>query len=164
MWDNPHALGNQVDRSNPWITSLGNVEHSWKRFSSYCSNDLWAEIEQVSCRQYKPGDFLSVRRLNRDEILQQQPNFRSETAGYSGRLRYLWRNHILCDGEFHGSRWILTSFTSHLECGDVYALLEYHVSYTLRRGCRYAESIYTMLRNVYACLRPIATCRTLMYI
>jgi hypothetical protein len=35
----------------------------------YGSDDLRAKIEQPSCRQYKPGDFLAFRPLNWDEII-----------------------------------------------------------------------------------------------
>jgi hypothetical protein len=56
------------------------------------------------------------------------------------------------------------SFTLRQECGDVYAPLELHVCYTLRSGCSYAVAIYTTPDDVYAFLRPIATCRTLIYV
>jgi len=59
---------------------------------------------------------------------------------------------------------ILTSCTLRPECGDVYAPSERHMCYTLRRGCSYAVAVYTMPGNVYAFLRPIATCRTLIYV
>jgi len=68
-WDNPHAFGDQVDRSNPQITSPGNVKRTGERFSWYGSDDLRAKIEPPSCRQYKPGHFLAVRPLNWDEII-----------------------------------------------------------------------------------------------
>jgi len=44
-----------------------------------------------------------------------------------------------------------------LLCGDVYASSERHVCYTLRRGCSYAEALYTTPGDVYAFLRPSAT-------
>jgi hypothetical protein len=68
-WDNPHAFGDQVDRSNPQITSSGKVKRTSKRLSWYGSDDLRAKIEPPSCRQYKPGDILAVRPLNWDEII-----------------------------------------------------------------------------------------------
>jgi hypothetical protein len=68
-WDNPHTFGDQVDRSNPQTTSSGKVKPTGKSFSSYGSDDLRAKIEPQSCRQYKPGDFLAVRPLNWDEII-----------------------------------------------------------------------------------------------
>jgi len=68
-WDNPHAFGDQVDRSNPQTTSSGKVQLTGERFSWYCSDDLRAKIEPPSCRQYKPGDFLAIRPLNCDEII-----------------------------------------------------------------------------------------------
>jgi len=68
-WDNPCALGDQVDRSNQQTTSSGKVERTGQRFSLHCSDDLRAKIELPSCRQYKPGDFLAFRPLNWDEII-----------------------------------------------------------------------------------------------
>jgi len=68
-WDNPRAFGDQVDRSNSHTTSLGNVKCTSEHFSWYGSNDLRAKIEPRGCRQYKPGDFLAVRPLNWDEII-----------------------------------------------------------------------------------------------
>jgi len=68
-WDNPHAIGDQVDRSNPQRTSSGKVTRTSERFSWYGSDDLRAKIEAPSCRQYKSGDFLAVRPLNWDEII-----------------------------------------------------------------------------------------------
>jgi len=67
--DNPRAFGNQVNRSNPQTTSSGMVKRTGERFSWYGSDDLRAKIELPSCRQYKPGDFLAVRPLNWDEII-----------------------------------------------------------------------------------------------
>jgi len=68
-WDNPRAFGDQVDRSNPQTTSSGKVKRTGERFSWYGSDDLRAKIEPRSCWQYKPGDFLAVRPLNWDEII-----------------------------------------------------------------------------------------------
>jgi hypothetical protein len=68
-WDNPHAFGDQVDRSNPQTPSSGKVKRTGDCFSWYGSDDLRANIEPPSCRQNKPGDFLAVRLLNWDEII-----------------------------------------------------------------------------------------------
>jgi hypothetical protein len=57
---NPHAFGDQVDRSNPQTTSLGEVKRTGEHISWYGSDDLRAKIESQRCRQYKPGDFLTV--------------------------------------------------------------------------------------------------------
>jgi hypothetical protein len=67
--DNPHAFGDQVDLSNPQTTSLGRVKRTGERFSWYCSYDIRANIVPPSCWQYKPGNFLGVRPLNWDEII-----------------------------------------------------------------------------------------------
>jgi hypothetical protein len=69
-WDNPRAFGDQFDPSNPHSrTTLGNVKRTGERFSWYGSDDRRAKIEPPICRQYERGDFLAVRPLNRDEIL-----------------------------------------------------------------------------------------------
>jgi len=68
-WDNPHAFGDQVDRSNTQTTSSGKVKRTGERFSWYGSDDLRAKIALPSCRQYKPGNFLAVRPLDWDEII-----------------------------------------------------------------------------------------------
>ena len=68
-WDNPHAFGDQVDRSNPWKTSSGQVTRTSGRFSWYGSDGPRAKIEPPNCRQYKPGDFLAVRPLYWDQIM-----------------------------------------------------------------------------------------------
>src|SRR5882757_2348340 len=68
-WYNPCGFGDQVDRSNPQTTSSGKVKHTGERFSWYSSDDLRAMIEPPSCQQYKPGNFLAVRPLNWDEII-----------------------------------------------------------------------------------------------
>ena len=68
-WDNQHAFGDQVDRSNPQTASSGKVKRTGERFSWYGSDDLSAKIEPPSCRQYKPGYFLASRPLNSDEII-----------------------------------------------------------------------------------------------
>ena len=50
------------------------------------------------------------------------------------------------------------------DCGDVYTQSEPHVCYTLRRGCCFAVGVHTTPGDVYAFLRPKATCRTLIYV
>jgi hypothetical protein len=89
-WDNPHALGDQVDSSNPQTTSLGKVTRTSERVSWYGSDDLRAKIELPSCRQYKPGDFLAVRPLNWDEIIDKDDdneNWADPGAPSGGRSR-----------------------------------------------------------------------------
>jgi len=88
--DNPHAFGDQVDRSNPQTTSSGKVRRTGERFSWYGSDDLRAKIEPPSCRQYKPGDFLAVRPLNWDEIIDKDDddeNWADPGAPSGGRSR-----------------------------------------------------------------------------
>jgi len=90
-WDYLCAFGDQVDRSNPQITSLGKVERTSKRFSWYCSDALRAKIEPPSCRKYKPVDFLAVRPLNWDEIVDEDDDDEDSAdpgAPSSGRCRH----------------------------------------------------------------------------
>jgi len=89
-WDYPRAFGDQVDRSNPQTTSSGKVTRTGERFSWYGCDDLWAMIEPPSCRQYKPGDFLAVRPLNWDEIIDEDDddgNWADPGAPSNGRSR-----------------------------------------------------------------------------
>jgi len=69
MWDNPRAFGDQVDRSNPQKSSSGKVKCTGEHCTWYSSYDIRAKIEQPRCQQYKPGDFLADRPLDRDEII-----------------------------------------------------------------------------------------------
>jgi hypothetical protein len=68
-WDNPRAFGDQVDRSNPQTTSSRKVKRTGERYSCYGSDDLRAKIEPRSCQQYKTGNFLAIKPLNSDEII-----------------------------------------------------------------------------------------------
>jgi hypothetical protein len=68
-WENPHAFGDEVDRSNSPTTISGKVKWTSKLFSWYGTNDPRAKIEPPTCRQYKPGDSLSVRQINWNEII-----------------------------------------------------------------------------------------------
>jgi hypothetical protein len=89
-WDNPRAFGDQVDHSNPQTTSSGKVIRTCERFSWYGRDDLRAKIEPPSCRQYKPGDFLAVRPLNWDEIIDEDDdddNWADPGAPSGGRSR-----------------------------------------------------------------------------
>jgi hypothetical protein len=89
-WDNPCAFGDQVDRSNAQTTSPGKVHLTSEHFSWYRSDDLRAKIEQPCCRQYKAGDFLAVRQLNWDEIIDEDDdddNWVDPGAPSGGRSR-----------------------------------------------------------------------------
>ena len=87
-WDNPSAFGNQVDRSNQQITRSGKVKCTSKCISWYGSDDLRATIEPPSCRHNKAGDFLAVRPLNLDGMIDQDDdnkNWADPGAPSSGR-------------------------------------------------------------------------------
>jgi hypothetical protein len=89
-WDNPRAFRDQVDRSNQQTTSLGKVKRTGERFSLYGSDDFRAKIVPPCCRQYKPGDFLAVRPLNWDEIINENDdddNWADPGAPSGGRSR-----------------------------------------------------------------------------
>jgi len=83
-WDNPRAFGDQGNSSNPQTTSSGKVVCTGEHFSCYGSDDPRAKIEPPSCRQYKPGDFLAVRPLNWDEIIDEDDD--DENWADSGAL------------------------------------------------------------------------------
>jgi len=86
--DNPRGFGDRVDRSNPQTTSSEKVKRTGEGFSWYGSDDLRAKIEPPSCRQYNPGDFLAVRPLNWDEIIDEDDdgdNWADPGAPSSGR-------------------------------------------------------------------------------
>jgi hypothetical protein len=89
-WDNPRSFGDQVKSSNPLITSSGKVKPTGGHFAWYCSNDLRATIEPPSCRQYKPSDFLAIRPLNWDVIIDEDDdddNWADPGAPSGGRIR-----------------------------------------------------------------------------
>jgi len=67
--DNPSSFEDQVDQCNPQTTSSGKVKSPGECFSWYGRDDLRAKIVPPNCRQYKPGDVLAVRPLNRDEMI-----------------------------------------------------------------------------------------------
>jgi len=68
-WGNHHTFGDQFNSFNPQPTSSGKVKRTGDRFSWYGSNDSRAKIEPPSCQQYTPGDFLAIRPVNWDEII-----------------------------------------------------------------------------------------------
>jgi hypothetical protein len=69
MWDNPCAFRDQVDRSDLQTTSSGKDTPTGERFSWYGRNYLSQKIEPPSCWKHEPGDFLAVRPLNWNEII-----------------------------------------------------------------------------------------------
>jgi hypothetical protein len=71
-------------------TSSGQVKLTAELFSWYGSYDHWAKIEPPYCRQYKPGDFLVVRPLNSNEIIDKEDdndNWADPRAPSDGRIR-----------------------------------------------------------------------------
>jgi hypothetical protein len=68
-WDKPHVFGYEVHFSKPQTSSSGKFKCTGEHFSWYGSNGSRAMVEPPSCQQYKPGDFLPVRPMNCDEIL-----------------------------------------------------------------------------------------------
>jgi hypothetical protein len=51
------------------IIGIKNPRNTGEHFSWYGRDDLRAKIEPPCCWQYKPGDFLAVRPLNWDDII-----------------------------------------------------------------------------------------------
>jgi len=89
-WDNPHAFRDLVDHSNPQTPSLGKVKHTGKRISWYGSNDPRATTDPPRCRLYKPDNFLAMRPLNWDEIIEEEDDDENKvdpgapSGGWSG--------------------------------------------------------------------------------
>jgi len=67
--DNPCAFGDHVDCSNPQTTSSGKVKSTGEHFSWHGTDHVRVKIEPPRCRQYKPVDFLALRTLDWDEII-----------------------------------------------------------------------------------------------
>jgi hypothetical protein len=87
-WDNPCALGDQVDSCTPQTTSVEKVDRTGARFCWYGRDDLRPKIEPPSCQQYKPGHFLALRPLDWDEIMNEvdgDENWANRAAPSGGR-------------------------------------------------------------------------------
>jgi hypothetical protein len=69
MWDKSCAFRSQFDLSNLQTTCSGMVKPTVERFPCYGIEHLMEQIEPPSCRQYTAGEFLAVRLLNWDEII-----------------------------------------------------------------------------------------------
>jgi len=88
--DNPCAFGDQVDCSNPQTTSPGKVQCTGDHFSWYSRDHLKPTIEPPSGQWYKPGDFLAIRPLNWDDIIDEDDddeNWEDPGAPSGGRSR-----------------------------------------------------------------------------
>jgi len=72
--DNPRAFGDQVDGSNPQTTWLGKVKHTGEHCSWDGNDGFRAKIEPPNCLQYKIGNYLAVRPLNWDKIIDKDDN------------------------------------------------------------------------------------------
>jgi len=66
---NPRAFGGHIDHSNPQTPSSRKVQRTGQCFSRQGSDDPAAKIEPPSWRQCEPNDFLAVRPLNWDDIV-----------------------------------------------------------------------------------------------
>jgi len=95
-WDNPRAFGDHIDHTNWQTTCSGKVKRTGERFSWYSRDDLMEKIELPSCRQYKPGDFLAVRPLNPERIIDEDDdddNWADRGGPRCGRSRPADGNH-----------------------------------------------------------------------
>jgi len=89
-WDNRCAFGDHIDRSNQQTTSSGKVKRTGECFSWYGSDDFRAMIELPSCWKYKLGNFLAIRPLNWDGIIDEDDvdeNWADPGAPSAGRSR-----------------------------------------------------------------------------
>jgi len=80
------------------------------------------------------------------DAIRNNPNFRLKypgvpdgSDGSDGTSYALTENYTLHVAQATGR----VAYVPPLLCGDVYASSERHVCYTLRRGCSYAEAVYT---------------------
>jgi len=88
--DNLRAFGDQVDRSNPQTTSWGKVKCSGECSSWYGSADHKAKIAPPCWGKFRPGDFLAIRALNWDDIIDQDDdddNWADPGGASGGRSR-----------------------------------------------------------------------------
>jgi len=81
------------------------------------------------------------------------PGVPDGSDGSDGTSYPLPENHTLPVTQATGP----IAYVPPILCCDVYASSEWHVCYTLRRGCSYAEALYRTPGDVYAFLRPSAT-------
>jgi len=68
-WDNPCAVSDLVDCSTPENTSFRYIQWSGKCVSCYGTNYLQPMIESPRCRQHKQDEYVAIRPLNRNEII-----------------------------------------------------------------------------------------------
>ena len=151
---------------NPSICSLTSwIEHvrtPWVIFEWEPSN-AFEIIKMILCDSFDEESSQLHLWEHSTELHQQQPWYPSETPGCSGLLWWLWLNLLPCDGELYATNCpgdesccILSSLTLRPECGDISATTEWHMYYTLRRGCSYAVAGFTTPGDVYVFPWPIA--------
>jgi hypothetical protein len=101
--DNPCSYGDEFDHSNHQKTSSGKVKGTGERFSLNGSNNLRLKIKSPSYRQYKSGDFLAIRPLTWEELIDadnDDMNWVDPGAPGSGRSRPSHRNdNDDCEGD-----------------------------------------------------------------
>jgi len=76
---------------------------------------------------------------NNSSFRQKHPGVTDGSDGSDGTSYPLTENYTLPVAQATGR----VAYVPPLLCGDVYAPSEGHVCYTLRRGCSYAEAVYT---------------------
>jgi hypothetical protein len=90
-WDNPRAFGDQGNCTISQSTSLGKVKCTGEHFSLYGTNDFRVNLVLPSRQPFKPGDFLTVRPLKWNEIINKDDdaeNWADHRAPRSGRNRH----------------------------------------------------------------------------
>jgi len=100
----------------------------------------------VSSTSFSSSSPISLFLMHISTIISNHPNFRLKHPGVpdasdsSDRTWYaLTENDTLPVAQAKGR----VAHVPPVLCGDVYASSERHVCYTLRRGCSYAEAVYT---------------------
>ena len=97
-------------------------------------------------------------------VIREQLVFPSETPSCCGWLWWLPQINIHYNTKLQSSQHrgdvlhsLLTSYTLHVQCANVYARSEWHMCYTLCRGCSYAVPVETIHGDVYVFLQPSTT-------
>jgi len=118
-------------------------------------------LSSTTCRQSRYTMCRWVAIISNDPTFcQKHPHVPDCSDSSEGTSYPLMQNHTLPIAQATGR----VAYLPPLLCCEVYAPSEWHVCYTLSRGCSYAVAIYTMPGDGYALLRPIATCHTLIYV
>jgi len=114
--------------------------------------DHWFSTYLVYHSAYLEMSYALMFISNDPSFRLKHPGVSDGSDGYDGTSYPQTENYTLPVAQATGR----VAYIPPLHCGDVYASSEQHVCYTLRRGCSYAEAVYTTPGDVSAFLRPSA--------